>query len=126
MDIFVVDDEPVIAGTTAAILKVNGYAATPFTNPYDALAALKTERPRLLIADVKMPGLSGLDLAIQARDRRVGCETILFTALNFLPDPVKAALKQGVVYSVLFKPVTPDELLQAVDEVLNAQVLKRA
>jgi PleD family two-component response regulator len=56
--IFVVDDEPVIASSLAAILKLNGYSATFFTSPLGALAAAQLRAPDLLISDlgVSSPG----------------------------------------------------------------------
>jgi CheY-like chemotaxis protein len=58
-----VDDEAAIAFTQAAILKINGYDARSFVNPLEALEAITTVRPDLLITDVMMPEMSGIDLA---------------------------------------------------------------
>ena len=60
--VFVVDDEPVIASTLAAILRMNGFSARFFTCPLEALAAARSESPDLVISDVAMPGISGIDL----------------------------------------------------------------
>jgi DNA-binding NtrC family response regulator len=62
VDIFVVDDERIIAETTVGILKHNGYSAIAFDNPHDALAAVSERRPKLLIAD-------GASSAIRTRPR---------------------------------------------------------
>jgi CheY-like chemotaxis protein len=66
--IFVVDDEQIIASTTKAVLQLNGYEVRSFVNPLEALEATHTVKPDLVIADVVMPGLSGLDLAIQLEE----------------------------------------------------------
>ena len=65
--IFVVDDEPVIASTLAAILNASGFHATAFTSPIDAIEAAEREGPGLLISDVVMPGMNGVDLAIHLK-----------------------------------------------------------
>jgi CheY-like chemotaxis protein len=65
--VFVVDDDMLIASSLAAILKLHGYSATSFTSPLEALAAVLVSAPDLLISDVAMPGLSGIDLAIQIK-----------------------------------------------------------
>jgi CheY-like chemotaxis protein len=53
--IFVVDDEPVIASTLATILQMNGFSAKFFTSPLEALNAARSKAPDLLISDVTMP-----------------------------------------------------------------------
>ena len=63
--IFVVDDEPTIASSLAAILRIHGFLARYFVDPLEALDAAKVEPPDLLISDVVMPQLSGVDLAIR-------------------------------------------------------------
>jgi FixJ family two-component response regulator len=63
--VFIVDDEHVIASTLAAILRMHGYSATFFTSPVEALATSRSGVPDLLISDVAMPGISGIDLATQ-------------------------------------------------------------
>jgi len=127
MDIFVVDDEPIIASTTAAVLQLNGYSATAFTDPHDALAAVRHGCPRLVIADLKMPGLSGLGLSIRIRDSCPGCTIIIFTGLTYISDSLQDprerslqdARERGFEFSLLFKPVTPTELLLAVRKILG-------
>jgi len=75
--IFVVDDEPVIASSLAAILRMNGFSARFFTSPLEALAAARSESPDLVISDVAMPGISGIELAIQMRAPYPNCKILL-------------------------------------------------
>jgi len=63
--IFVVDDEEVIVETLAIILRNSGFDATPFTEPLKALEASRSHSPDLLISDVVMPEINGIELAIQ-------------------------------------------------------------
>jgi DNA-binding NtrC family response regulator len=77
--IFVVDDEPLIASTLAAILQMNGFSAKFFTCPREALNAARLKAPDLLISDVAMPGISGVDLAIQMRAQYPACKILLFS-----------------------------------------------
>jgi CheY-like chemotaxis protein len=67
--VFVVDDENIIASTLALILQHKGFDATPFTKPFEALRAACSQAPDLLVTNVVMPLLSGIELAIQVLER---------------------------------------------------------
>lgn len=119
--IFVVDDEPVIASTLAAILSNNGFNATSFVEPREALQASRFETPDLLISDVVMPSLSGIELAIQMREACPNCKVILFSGQAFTIDFLEKASKAGHHFEVLSKPVHPAELLRKI-RTLSEQV----
>ena len=120
--IFVVDDEPVIASTLAAILKQHGYSATFFTSPREALAAARSKAPDLLISDVAMPGLSGVDLAIQMRTQYPECKILLFSGQVATQDLLEDARSRGHDFQLLGKPVYPSTMLSEV-AALEAQSL---
>ena len=65
--VFVVDDEVVISKSLALILQRSGYTTRFFTDPLEALEHIRASPPDLLISDVAMPQLSGIDLAIQTQ-----------------------------------------------------------
>jgi DNA-binding NtrC family response regulator len=112
--IFVVDDEPVIASSLAAILQMNGFAAKFFTCPLEALAAARSESPDLVISDVAMPGISGIDLAIQMRAQYPNCKILLFSGQAATSDLLESARAQGYDFRLLQKPVHPSEFLSEV------------
>jgi CheY-like chemotaxis protein len=112
--IFVVDDEPVIASTLAAILRLNGYSATSFTSPLEALAAAQSRAPDLLISDVAMPGISGVDLAIQMRARYPNCKILLFSGRANTSDLLEGPRAQGYDFRLLQKPIFPSALVSEV------------
>src|SRR5579859_5819175 len=120
--IFVVDDEPVIASTLAAILKQHGYSATFFTSPREALAAARSKAPDLLISDVAVPGLSGVDLAIQMRTQYPECKILLFSGQVATQDLLEDTRSRGHDFQLLEKPVYPSTMLSEV-AALEAQSL---
>ena len=109
--IFVVDDEPLIASTLAAILQMNGFSAKFFTCPHEVLNAARLKAPDLVISDVAMPGVSGIDLAIQMRAQYPTCKILLFSGQAATMDLLENARAQGYDFDLLLKPVPPTELL---------------
>ena len=76
---FVVDDEEVIASTLAAILKISGFASMAFADPWEALRTAESQPPSLVISDVIMPGMNGIDLAIRIKSKCPNCKILLFS-----------------------------------------------
>ena len=112
--VYVVDDETVIATTLTAILKQSGFDAVGFTNPLKALAAADEKSPDLLISDVVMPQLSGIDLAIQLKEKAPACKVLLFSGQASTADLLASARKGGHDFALLSKPVHPTDLLNAI------------
>jgi DNA-binding NtrC family response regulator len=115
--VFVVDDEHVIASSLATILRKNGFDAVPFTEPLKALEAADLEAPDLLISDVVMPGLSGIDLAVQLQERCPNCNVLLFSGQAATAGMLETARAKGHNFELLLKPVHPADLLREIDKV---------
>jgi DNA-binding response OmpR family regulator len=114
----VVEDDPILASTVAAILNSNGLAALSATDPFSALDTALVIPPEILIADQVLPGMSGLDLAAHIAPVVPDCDTILFAgqfSAGNLADRVRAP---GVRFSYLYKPVHPADLLASVFDIL--------
>jgi DNA-binding NtrC family response regulator len=110
--VFVVDDEEVIASTLATILRLQGsFHARSFTQPLDALEAARLEAPDLLISDVMMPLLSGVELAIQVREHCPNCKVLLFSGQAATANLLETARANGYNFDLLLKPVHPADLL---------------
>jgi CheY-like chemotaxis protein len=112
--ILIVDDEKTIADTLALILQDAGYTARA---AYDGAAALTLSRehaPDLIISDVLMPGMSGVDLAVTTRREFPDCRILLFSGQAASVDMLENARSHGHDFELLAKPVDLDELLQRV------------
>jgi CheY-like chemotaxis protein len=90
--VFVVEDEKTIAETLVTILRRSGFAAKSFTDPREALSAAREETPDLLLSNVMMPELSGIDLAIAIRQAcpecKVCCSPVTRRRQTFFPTLV--------------------------------------
>jgi CheY-like chemotaxis protein len=116
--ILVVDDEAVIADTLGMILETNGYRVNI---AYDGISALKLSRsvpPDLLLTDVSMPGMSGLELAIDIQQSLPNCKVLLFSGQASTSDLLGAARLAGHEFTILTKPLHPTELLRRLSESL--------
>jgi CheY-like chemotaxis protein len=118
--VFVVDDEPLIASTTAKILQNSGYDARSFVNPLEALQSAQAVGPDLVIADVFMLELSGIDLAIRLKELCPTCKVLLFSGQAETQDLLEAARRHGHDFTVLAKPIPPTELLARIRDVLKS------
>ena len=109
--VFVVDDERAICHTLAVILNRRGFAATAFEYPLAALAAAESSEPELLISDVMMPGMTGIDLAIELRQHHPNCKVLLFSGMAETNDLLVQARAHGYDFELLTKPIHPEDLL---------------
>jgi DNA-binding NtrC family response regulator len=109
--VFVVDDEWVIAQTLAIILNQAGFQASAFDHPEKAIAARDALTPALLISDVMMPGMTGVDLAIHFRKAQPECKILLFSGQASTADLLEKARADGYDFDLLSKPVHPADLL---------------
>lgn len=117
--VLVVDDESAIADTLSEILSRSGYAAM---TAYDGNGALETALlapPELLITDVVLPGMSGIELAITIRRVFPDCKILLFSGQASTSDLLAAAKREGHQFTLLTKPLHPIDLLSRVAESLK-------
>jgi DNA-binding NtrC family response regulator len=113
--VYIVDDESVIAETLAMILTKAGFKTIAFEDPNQALtAAAGGSPPGLLISDVVMPGMSGIELALQFRDLYPDCKILLFSGQAATADLLETAKSQGHNFELLLKPIHPSDLLAKV------------
>ena len=119
--VYVVDDEGTIAMTTALILNHHSYEAIAFTEPQKALQAAEERCPDLLITDVSMRALNGIDLGMRFKDLYPTCKVLLLSGALSTGPLLEKARQNGFDFTILAKPVYPDDLLQTLG---NMRTLK--
>ncbi len=117
--VHVVNDYPVIAWTVATILKSHGFEAAFFTDPLESLQAAAIASPHLLISDITMPQLNGVELAIRIKELCPDCKVLLFSSEPPTHGYLIEALKQGHTFEILIKPVQPADLLDRVESLTH-------
>jgi len=109
--ILVADDERVIADTLAMILNQSGFEARPVYSGEAALALASTFEPDMLISDVIMADLNGIDAAIRIRNVLPNIKILLFSGQAATADLLEKARAKGYEFEILAKPVHPQDLL---------------
>jgi CheY-like chemotaxis protein len=123
--VLVVDDEAVIADTLVAILAQNHISAMAAYNGKAALEIARIVPPDLLLTDVVMPGMSGIDLAIAIRQSIPDCKVMLFSGQAATVDLLARARVAGHEFTTLEKPIHPTDLLARISESLKFQSEKQ-
>jgi CheY-like chemotaxis protein len=108
---FVVDDEHVIATLTAIILNKAGFEAHAMFSGEEAVASLATLQPDLLITDVVMGRMNGIEVATIFRNKLPDCKILLFSGQAGTNDLLEKAHAQGHDFEILAKPVHPTDLI---------------
>jgi CheY-like chemotaxis protein len=109
--VLVADDERVIADTLAIILNQSGFEATAVYSGEKAVETAETLHPDMLISDVIMNDLNGIDAAIKIRQMLPSCKILLFSGQAATADLLDRAQGQGHQFEILAKPVHPQDLL---------------
>jgi CheY-like chemotaxis protein len=116
--VLIVDDEKVIADTLSIILAHAGFVTM---TAYDGATALRKANeitPALLISDVVMPGISGVELAIMLKQSIPDIKILLFSGQASTVDLLEKARQSGHHFTALTKPVHPTDMLRRISECL--------
>jgi CheY-like chemotaxis protein len=114
--VLVADDESVIADTLKIILVQNGYEAAAVYSGAEAVEAAKTWLPDLLLADVVMPDMSGIEAAIRIRALLPACRILLLSGQAATIDLMQDARRDGHEFEIILKPIHPSQLLDRLEK----------
>lgn len=109
--VLVADDERVIADTLVIILNQSGFEATAVYSGENAVEIAREIKPDMLISDVIMNDMNGIDAAIRIRAMLPSCKILLFSGQAATADLLDRARGQGHEFEILAKPVHPQDLL---------------
>ncbi len=109
--VLVADDEQVIANTLVIILNQAGFEARAVYSGEKAIELLDEFKPDMLISDVIMTGMTGIEAAIEVRKLLPQCKILLFSGQAATADLLERARAQGHEFEILAKPVHPTDLL---------------
>lgn len=119
--VVLVDDDDDARAATRQMLELSGFAVEAFGEARRALERLRTDQDSIVITDIRMPGMSGLELLAELRRRDAALPVILITGHGDV-DTAVAALKGGA-WDFLTKPFDPDLLVAAARRAAEARAL---
>ncbi|PKA67580.1 two-component system C4-dicarboxylate transport response regulator DctD [Pseudomonas baetica] len=119
--VMVVDDESSIRSAVEQWLSLSGFEVQLFSRAEECLAALPAHFPGVILSDVRMPGLSGLELLAEVQRRDADLPVILLTGHGDVPMAVEA-MRDGA-YDFLEKPFSPETLLGSLRRALEKRRL---
>lgn len=109
--VLVVDDERLITDTICAILQESGFEAVGAYNGSEAMAAVRKQRPDIVLSDVLMPRMSGVELGIQLRGEFPDVKIFLFSGQAATTAMIHRAEAEGHYFELFPKPIHPEELI---------------
>jgi FixJ family two-component response regulator len=121
--IFVVDDDALMRAAIQGMLKSVGLRSETFGTPQEFLASERGNGPSCLVLDVRLPGISGLDLQRELIEAGIRIPIIFITGHGDIPMTVKA-MKSGAV-EFLAKPFRNQDLLDAINQALDRDRVAR-
>jgi FixJ family two-component response regulator len=121
--VFVVDDNPSVREAISDLIESVGLRIETFSSAREFLDRMKPDVPSCLVLDVRMPGLSGLDLQHALTEAHIHIPVIFITGHGDIPMSVRA-MKAGAV-EFLTKPFRDQDLLEAIRQALETDRLKR-
>jgi len=121
--IFIVDDELVMRKSLSGWLERDGYEVDTAESGEEAIEKLKETRFDLLLVDIKMEGISGLDVLKHVRENDPDVAVVMITAYGSISTAIEA-MKNGA-HDYLLKPFDPDELGVLIEKIIEQQAQAR-
>jgi EAL domain-containing protein (putative c-di-GMP-specific phosphodiesterase class I) len=122
--VVVVDDDPMVGQSLSSVLSVSGYHVDTFTSPQQAIAHLAKEPADVVMSDVNMPGMTGLEMLAKLRDARADVPVVFLTGAPKIEDTMRA-IELGA-FRYLAKPIDSNQMNNVVRDAVKWGRLTRA
>lgn len=121
MIVLIVDDEKIVAESTAEIFRLAGHRAIAVTSPTRAVEAARAIQPDILITDVLMPEEDGITLALKIRAMIPRCKVLLTSGQAETSILLDEAEKRGLHFDIVGKPLWPPELVKRAEHLVGVK-----
>ena len=120
--ILIVDDEPSILQSLGGLLRDEGYAVITASNGYEALKRIETEAPDLVVLDIWMPGIDGIETLREIKKQHPFLPVVIITGHGNIETAV-TAIKHGA-FDMIEKPLSIEKLIISINNALNFKRLE--
>ena len=120
--ILIVDDEPSIIKSLEGLLSDEGFETLSAQNGYEALKIIAAESPDLVLLDIWMPGIDGIETLMEIKKQQPFIQVIIITGHGNIETAVKAT-KLGA-FDLIEKPLSFDKIIVAINNALNFRRLE--
>ena len=122
--VFLIDDDASVRDALTLLLSLKGLSTRPFASAESFIEAYEPERPGCVLTDLRMPGMTGLELQAALASRHIEVPLVVLTAHGDVAT-ARAALKNGA-FDFLEKPVDDALLVEVLNKALRADQERRA
>lgn len=122
--VHIIDDDAAVRDSLRLLLDLHGYAPATYASAEEFLATVSPDTTGCVLADMRMPGMSGLELQTALQSRHIGLPVVVITAHGDVAA-ARTSFKNGAL-DFLEKPVDTQQLLAAVNAALDRDVQRRA
>ena len=120
--IMLIDNEEGLCRMMEAVLTDSGYEVKAYTRSFEAMEEFRPGEWDLVVSDIKMPGMDGIELLQRIKEKEPGVPVVMITAFATVETSIQA-LRRGA-YDMLTKPFEPEELLYRVKNALSQRQLQ--
>jgi DNA-binding NtrC family response regulator len=117
--ILVIDDEEIVRVSCKKCLTPEGYDVDVAANGIEGLAMTENNRYDVILTDLKMPDMDGMEFLTKVKERHPDTKVIMITGYSTVEHAVRA-MRMGA-YNYIEKPFTPDALIEAVREAMSGE-----
>lgn len=118
--LMILDDDNAVRQTWTIIFRQQGYEVVPVDRGEAAIDAAQDRAPDILLADIHLPDMSGIEAAQRVQRIAPRCHILLISGDGESSEVLNAARAQGVTFEVLPKPISPPDLIRRIAERLRA------
>ena len=120
--ILVVDDEPLVRSSLGELLTISGYSVSTAANGKEALELLKNYNADIVITDMKMPVMDGIQLLKRIKAGHPGTPVIMISGYGSIESAVEA-MKEGA-YDYVTKPIVDNEIKIVIERLMKQRQLQ--